>query len=66
MEENDGEEKEQLNIELTEREKNTYNDENDFDFRRLDEKMEDEEDIALANLIESLQKQTDEEIFPKK
>ena len=28
--------------------------------------MEDEEDIALANLIESLQKQTDEEIFSKK
>ena len=24
------------------------------------------EDIALANLIESLQKQTDEEMFPKK
>ena len=29
-------------------------------------KMEDEEDIALANLVESLQKQTGEEIFPKK
>ena len=27
---------------------------------------EDEEDIALANFIENLQKQTDEEIFPKK
>ena len=26
-------------------------------------KMEDEEDIALANFIESLQKQADEEIF---
>ena len=24
------------------------------------------EDIALANLIENLQKQTDEQIFPKK
>ena len=29
-------------------------------------KMEDKEDIALANLTESLQKQTDEEIFLKK
>ena len=29
-------------------------------------KMEDEEDIVLANLIESLLKQTGEEIFPKK
>ena len=27
-------------------------------------KEEDKEDIALANFIESLQKQTDEEIFP--
>ena len=35
----------------------------------LDDQMkkeEDEEDIALANFIESLQKQTDEETFPKK
>ena len=29
-------------------------------------KMEDDEDIALANIIESLQKQTDKEIFIKK
>ena len=29
-------------------------------------KNEDEEDIALANFIESLQKQTDEENFSKK
>ena len=27
---------------------------------------EDEEDITLANFIESLQKQVDEEFFPKK
>ena len=27
---------------------------------------EDEEDIAKANLIESLQKQADEEMFPKR
>ena len=30
-----------------------------------DEQEEDEEDIALANFIESLHKQTDEEIFQK-
>ena len=29
-------------------------------------KKQDEEDITLANFIESLQKQADEEIFPKK
>ena len=42
-----------------------YNDENAFEFRWSDiQEEEDEEDIALANFIESLQKQTDEEIFP--
>ena len=35
-------------------------------FRWLDVQEEDEEDIALANFIESLQKQTDEENFSKK
>ena len=30
------------------------------------EKEEDEEDIALANFIESLLMQTDDEFFPKK
>ena len=34
------------------------NDENEIDFRWSDVKEKDEEDIALANLIESLQKQT--------
>ena len=32
----------------------------------MDVQEEDEEDIAKANFIESLQKQTDEEIFQKK
>ena len=37
------------------------NDENSIDFRWFDIWGEDEEDIAKANLIESLQKQADEE-----
>ena len=42
-----------------------YNDENAIDFRWSDVAEEDLEDIALANFIESLLKQTDEEIFSK-
>ena len=41
-------------------------DENVFDFRLSDAKGEDEEDIAKVKLIESLQKQADKEIIPKK
>ena len=44
----------------------SWNDENAIDFRWSDVKEEDEEDTALANFIESLQKQTDEENFLKK
>ena len=40
----------------------SWNDENSIDFRWSDVKEEDEEDIAVTNFIESLQKQTDEEI----
>ena len=36
-----------------------------IEYKWSDEKEEDEEEIALASFIESLQKQTDEEIFPK-
>ena len=39
----------------------SWNDENAIDFRWSDVKEEDEEDIPLANFIESLQKQADEE-----
>ena len=46
--------------------KRYFNDENAIDFKWSDVKEKDKEDIALANFIESLQKQTDEEIFPKK
>ena len=66
MEKNDEEEKGPIDIEFTEQKKDPYNDENAIDFKWLDVQEEDEEDIALANFIESLQKQTDEENFPKK
>ena len=66
LEENEEEEKEAIDIEFTEQKADTDNDENVIDFRWSDVKGEDEEDIAKAKLIESLQKQADEEIFPKK
>ena len=67
MEENDDEEKEPINIELTEQKTDPYNDENAIYFRWSDEKeKEEEEDIALTSFIENLQKQTDEENFLKK
>ena len=66
-EENDEEEKEPINIEFTEQKIDPYNDENAIDFKLSGVKEEDEENIALDNFIESLQKQTDEEnIYPKK
>ena len=44
----------------------SLNEENTIDFRWSDVQEEFEEDIALVNLIESLQKHTDDENFPKK
>ena len=55
LEENDEEEKEQINIELNEQKTDPYNDEIANDFKWSDVKEEDDEDIALANFIESLQ-----------
>ena len=43
-----------------------YNDENAIDFRWSDVQEEEEEDIALANFIENLQKQANKENFQKK
>ena len=63
LEENSEEEKEPIHIELNEGNTDPYNDENAIKFRLSDVKEEDEEDIALANFIESLQNQTDDEIF---
>ena len=42
-----------------------WNGENAIDFRWSDEQEGDEEDIVLANFIESMQKQTDQEIIKK-
>ena len=64
LEENE-EEKELINIELSEQKANPYNDENAIDFRLSNVQEEDEEDIVLTNFIENLQKQTDEENFQK-
>ena len=43
----------------------SWNHENAIDFKLSDVKEEDEEDVALANFTESLQKQSDEENFQK-
>ena len=48
--------KEPINIELTEQKTDPDNDENAIDFKWSDVQEEDEEDIALANFIKSLQK----------
>ena len=66
MEENDEEEREPINIDLTEQKTDPYNDEIAIDFKWSDVKEKDEEDIALTNFIENLQKQTDEEFFSEK
>ena len=54
LEENDEEENEPINIELTDKTTDPYNDENSIDSKWSDLTEEDEEDIALANFIESL------------
>ena len=65
LEEKDEEEKNPINIELTEQKSDLYNDENAIDYKLLGVQEEDEEDIALANFIESFQKQTNKENFQK-
>ena len=66
LEENDEEEKEPINIELTDKKTDRYNDENSIDSKWSDLTEEDEEDIALANFIESLKKANWWEHFSKK
>ena len=56
MEENDEEEKELINIELTDQKTDHYNDENSIHSKWSDLTEENEEDLALANFIESLKK----------
>ena len=65
-EEKDEEEKKSINIEFTEQKTDHYNDKNAIDFKWSGVQEEDEEDNALVNFIENLQKQIDEESFPKK
>ena len=60
LEEKDEEEKEQIDIELTDKKTELYNDENAIDFKWSDLTEDDEEDIVLANFTESLQNQFDE------
>ena len=56
LDENDEEEKEPINIELTDKKTDPYNDENAIDSKWSDLIEEDEEDVALVNFIESLNK----------
>ena len=57
----------QLILSLLIKKTDSYNDENSTDSKWSDLTEEDEEDIALANFIESLKKKkTDEKNFPKK
>ena len=56
----------QLILSLLIKKTDPYNDENAIDSKWSDLTEEDEEDVALANFIESLKKQTDEKFFPKK
>ena len=65
LEENNEEEREPINIGLTEQKTDLINDENTIASKWSDVKEEDGKDIALTNFSENLQKQVDEEIFPK-
>ena len=56
----------QLILSLLSKKIDPYNDQNAIDSKWSDLTEENEEDIALANFNESLQKQVDEEIFPNK
>ena len=57
------EEKEPIDIEFTEQNADPENNENAIDFRWSVVQEEDEDDVALTNFIECLQKQVDEENF---
>ena len=67
MEENEEveEEKKSIDIEFTKLIVDPENAENTIGFRLLNVQVEDEEDIANASIIESLQKQPDQENYPK-
>ena len=63
---NDEVEKEPINIELTDQKTDPYNDKNSIDSKWSDLTEENEEDIALANFIECLNKANWWENFSKK
>ena len=50
---------------LADKKTDQNNDENDFNFKWLDVKEEDEEDIALTNLIENYKGKSMRKIFKK-
>ena len=66
LEENDEEEKEPISIELTDQKADPYNDKNSINSKWSDLTEEDEEDVVLANFIESLKKSKLMRIFFKK
>ena len=66
LEENDEEEKKSMEFEFIENKNDQENDENAIDLRWSDIQGEDKNHFAMANLIESLEKQAEEEIFFQK
>ena len=65
LEENDGKEKEPINIKFTDQNADPYNDENAIDFRWSDIKEEYEEEIALTNFIENYKSKLMIKMFQK-
>ena len=65
LEEIEDDEKEPIDIEFIRQKADPYNGKIAFDFSWLDVQEKNEEDINLVSLIESLQKQADEESFQK-
>ena len=63
LEENNKEEKEPINIELTDQKADPYNDENTIDFRWSYVKWK---ILFWLTLLRACKRKTDEEIFPKK
>ena len=62
---NDEEEKESINIEFTEQETDSYNDENAIEFRWSGVKEEDEEDIAWLTSMRAYKSKLMRKFFKK-
>ena len=65
MEENDEEEKEPINIEITEQKAGPYNDENAIDFKWSDVTEEDEDDILWLISLRTCKSKLMRKIFKK-